>query len=723
MNYSHGFHYQRQLYENPADQARILSTGNEYSTGQQRLPTWQDVSQQAHAYSENNKTANFNQFPNKLSYSDLSQDSAYHSRHNSSVVDMGGDPGTAGLYSFPGAKMHVHGRFPSWPEADKLQTYPASTDCATHLDEVVSPRSTRRIFEEATARNSRSVRLNNRPPVTPSQNYPNFQQEFRNLDSVESSRYDATPVQPQRTKSFNDSRAQPTGFSSMTQYKSSNDISQPGGTSFISSNSGIAMTCRPFYNASAPADPSRRETEGGGRSPRVGQEWPDVEGGNDQRAVKFLSKSEGGRAVDREWATTKPHPKDFGYTADDKFLNVVQEASPPEMGCSVDDRLNRNIGSARQPDGEVVGQSKGYPLNQSSMIRQLSKELYGQAGKRGVGLTSRMIISGERQQRLGSIDENTQSNEGSGYDSRLAQKTRRKSSTDADRSSKGSLYGMDSGDVTWRDSSLSPGVLGGVPNKLSDENENPVYVVEEDLGDGSGFVRNRKCQMSLRKAFGIFDEFEIMESSSRNVPRQASKSFRNVDDLKHQRDYETRLGSKSSLASSDALRNHNPQSDNQMWQRSSPEDRVLHQSSEAHVSPQSSNSPRLQRNYLEDISFRSSTGDHSSPYDHDSQKPLSDGSFETGWQRSPVDVDASQGQPIATRSFPESDISRAIARKKSESLPWQKTPLQLSDYADRRLSSHDLGTSVLYTGTGVLSVNLSQRSENLQQMTEVGEFS
>lgn len=716
MNHSHGFHYQRQLYESPADQARILSTGNEYSTGQQRMPTWQDVSQQAHAYSQNNKTADFNQFPNKLSYSDLSQDSAYHSRHNSSVVDMGGDPGTSGLYSFPSAKMQVHGRYPSWPEADKSQKYPASTDCATHMDEVVSPRSTRRIFEEATARNSRSMRISNRPPVTPSQNYPNFQQEFRNLDSVESSKYDATP---QRTKSFNDSRAQSTGSSSMTQYKSSNDISQPGGASFVSSNSGAAMTGRHFYNTSTQADPSRRETEGGGRSPRVSQEWTGVEGGNDQRAVKFLSKSEGGRAVDREWASTKPHPKDFAYAADDKFLTVGQEASPPGMGSCSDDRLNRNIGSASQPDGEVVGQAKGYPLNQSSVIRQLSKELYGQAGKRGVGLTSRMIISGERQQRLGSIDENTQSNEGSGYDSRLAEKTRRKSSTEADRSSKGSLYGMDSGDVTWRGSSLSPGVPGGGANKFSDENENPTFVVEEDLGDGSGFVRNRKCQMSLRKAFGIFDEFEIMESSSRNVPRQMSKSFRNVDDLKRQRDF----GSKSSLTPSDALRNHSQQSDDHSWQRSSPEDRVLHQSSEARISPQSSNSPHLQRNYLEDISFKSSTGDHLSPCDRDSQKPLSDGSFETGWQRSPVDVNAAQGQPIANRSFPVSDVERAIARRKSESLPWQKTPLQLSDYADRRLSSHDPGTSVLYTGTGVLSVNLSQRSENLQQMTEVGEIS
>lgn len=711
MNYSHGLpQYQRQPFQNTADQARILSTGNEYSTGQHRSPLWQDASQQGHGYSENNRPVDNNHFPIKLSYSDLSQDSAYHSRHNSSVMDAGGDPGNAGPYPFPGTKIPVHGRFPSWPEADKLPMYPAPTDCATHMEEIVSPRAAKRIYEEAAARKGRSMRLHSRPPVAPSQNYPNFPQEFGNPDNVDSSRYGATPVQPQRTKSFS-------GLSSMTQspgptmrYRSSNDLSQVAGGAGFRSSSGSVMTCRPFYNTCTQTDPSWMEADGDGRSLRGDREWPDVEVGNDRSAVTFLS--EGGKAVDRECATTKPHPKEFCYAVDNQFL--TQGISPPEMGFGSDDRLNRNIGSAGGLEGESLGQPKSNPSNQSSVIRKLSKEFYGQVGKRGIGLTNRMIIGGDRRQRLGSIDENTQIHEGSGYESHPALNTRRKS-TDANRNSKASLYGMDSGGTVWRGSSLPPGVLAGDVNQFADENENLGCVVEGDAGDGSGFVRSRKTQMSLRKAFGIFDE--IMDSSPGNVPRQESKSIRNADDREqeHRRDFEARLGSRSSLAPSDALRNHNRQPDDRLRQRS-PEDRALHQASEANISPQSPRNLRMPQNLSEDISFRSNTGNHSLAYDRDSQKPLSDGLFETGWQRSPVDVDASQGQPIV--SFPGSDVSRAIARRKSESFPRQQDTLQ--DIAGRRLSSHDPGTGVLYTGTGVLSVNLIPPSESRQQLTEVG---
>ena len=147
------------------------------------------------------------------------------------------------------------------------------------------------------------------------------------------------------------------------------------------------------------------------------------------------------------------------------------------------ERVSCQGGVSSSSTGESIGLMdyiNEFPPSQTNMLRKLSQEFYGQRLKPSLAGSARMSYEGKTSQlQLGAVDERSTSFQfhPSNCDPTPSAMTTARSST----------------------TRISPGST--VPTDTLETS---------DLGPN--FVRNRKSQMSLRKAFGIFEEAFEMES-------------------------------------------------------------------------------------------------------------------------------------------------------------------------------------------------------------------
>lgn len=447
-------------------------------------------------------------YPIQSSYSDLSekysQDSAYCSRYSSSSsvvnpISLGSD------FKLGSGRGPVHERFSSLPDSDQ------------HAEELVTPSTSRITSEVDVSKYARPLpeRNYNRMAGVASQS-----QDFHKQDGVfghphvstRSPRYDSDSRQAMKTNSFSAVQSQPTSlYSPAYLLKHNNKKCRPGSVNDRCLKSDISpVRSQLSYNSMTQPEPFKPH----GKPLSPNQQWLDIRNPENRGVVRLGCGSGDNRLP------VSPRQFSQGFT----ICSLSEDFSETEnlqdrFGFGHDDARNFT-GSQDVSCGSAMDDLHGggdiQDSNQTSMLRQLSREFYAQ--KPDAGLKSRKSFGGGRHPRLGSIDENSQSlatsdvstashNPGL-YNNRL--------SSEVERHSKNPSCDFECEALSPNNCPLFPGFSGVCPS--SEELEKPGFIAgdDNDLGDGCNFVRNRKCQMSLRKAFGIFDEFEVSDDAARN---------------------------------------------------------------------------------------------------------------------------------------------------------------------------------------------------------------